>query len=363
MKSTKKVIGFVLLGLLIIGGIVFLTGIKNKGKKKSFYKTEKPEYRTIFKKTVANGSLEPRREIDIKPQVSGIIKELFVEPGDTLHKGDLIAKIMIIPDMVNLNSAESRVKRAKNSIKNIKKMYERKGQLFEKGIIPKTDYEETELSYLNAVEELNAADNNLQLIKEGQLKDSRQATNTIVRSTIDGMVLDVPVEIGRSVIESNKFNDGTTIASVADMSEIIFKGKIDETEVGGLVEGMPVKIKIGAIPNESFDATLEHISPKGTSESGVVKFEVKAEVKLRNGLFIRSGYSANADIVLKKQENVLSISEALLKFEDDKPYIEVQKDINEFERKDIKLGVSDGIYVELLNAPSIDTTTIIKKGF
>lgn len=357
----KRIIGITLTAVVLLGAIVAFIAITKNKSENVFYETEHPQYRTISKETVANGKLEPRREIEIKPQVSGIIEELYVEAGDELKKGDLIAKIKIIPNMVSLNDAQSRVKRARNNVENVEAMYKRKKELLAKEIIPASEYEEIEINYLNAVEELRSAENNLQLIKEGQIKDGSAPTNTIVRSTIDGMVLDVPVEIGKSVIESNTFNDGTSIAVIADMGQIIFKGKVDETEVGRLNEGMPMVVSVGAIKDEEFDAVLEHVAPKGVNESGAVKFEIKAELKLKDGMFIRSGYSANAKVTLDERPDVLSISESLLSFEKEQPYIEIEKAPNEFERMNLELGLSDGIYVEVLNKASLDTQTVIKK--
>ncbi len=323
------------------------------------YKTQKPITTTIIKKTVATGSVVPRKEIEIKPQVSGIIDELYVEEGNQVKKGDLIARIRIIPNMINLNNAESRVNKAKINLQDAKRNFDRMMDLFEKGVIAKKEFESYEITYDNAKEELKNAEDNLDLIKEGQLKKSGAPTNTLVRSTINGMVLDIPVEIGNSVIESNNFNDGTTIATVADMNDMIFKGKIDETEVGKIHIGMPLILTIGAIDNTKFDATLTKISPKGVEENGAVQFEIEADVNLKTGEFIRSGYSANADIVLAKVENVLAVPEALLQFEEGKTFVEVETKPQEFKKVFIETGLSDGINIEVKKG--IDKETSIKK--
>lgn len=302
----------------------------------------------IIKKTVATGAVNPRKEIDITPKVSGIIEELFVEPGQMVKQGDIIARVKIIPNMVNLNNAGSRVNRAEIALENARRKFDRRKELYEDGVIPVAEYEQYELEYENAREELSSARNNLQLIEEGQTKQSGTTTNTLVRSTISGMVLDVPVEQGNSVIESNTFNPGTTIATVADMTEMIFEGKIDETEVGKISEGMPLILQIGAIEDVTFEAVLEHISPKGVEENGAIQFEIKADVLLRQDQFIRAGYSANADIVLAKVDSVLAVPESVIQFDKDTAFVEVETSPQIFERRSIELGLSDGINIEVI---------------
>jgi HlyD family secretion protein len=304
---------------------------------------------SIIKKTVATGSVNPRKEIDITPKVSGIIEELYIEPGQMVNEGDIIAKVKIIPNMVNLNNAESRVNRAEIALENAKRRYERQKELYEDGVIPAAEYEQYELTYENAIEELTSARSNLELIKEGQTKSSGKTTNTLVRSTITGMVLDVPVEQGNSVIESNTFNAGTTIATIADMNEMIFEGKIDETEVGKITEGMPLILQIGAIEDIRFEAVLEHISPKGVEENGAIQFEIKADVMLKSDQFIRAGYSANADIVLARVDSVLAVPESVVQFDKDTAFVEIETSPQVFEKKFIELGLSDGINIEVVS--------------
>jgi HlyD family secretion protein len=304
---------------------------------------------------VATGSVLPRKEIIIKPQVSGIVEELYIEAGDMIKKGDLLARIKIIPDMVSLNNAQSRLNRARINFEDSKRQYERQKDLLDQGVIAIAVFEPYDLAYKNAIEEVEAAENNLELIKEGQTKKGGQATtNTIVRSTAEGMVLDVPVEVGFSVIESNTFNDGTTIASVADMGDMIFEGKIDETEVGKIKEGMPLILTVGAIDDASFDAVLEHISPKGVEENGAIQFEIKANVELKQDQFIRAGYSANAKVVLDRTDSVLAIPESILQFEGDSSYVEVEIAPQQFEKRYIKTGLSDGINVEVKSGLSME---------
>ncbi|MEA3444551.1 MAG: efflux RND transporter periplasmic adaptor subunit [Bacteroidota bacterium] len=349
-------------GVVIIGIFIYtLYFLYQKSQTKPLiYKTKTAFITDITDKTVATGKIVPRKEIDIKSQVSGIIDKLFVEPGDKVKKGSLIARIKIIPDMISLNNAESRVKRAELNLEEALVNFERQKELYEKKVIAQADFVPVEIAHKNALEELSAAQNNLQLIKEGVTSKMGQASNTLVRSTISGMILDVPVEEGNSVIESNTFNNGTTIATVADMAEMIFKGKVDESEVGKIHTGMSLLLTIGAIEDVKFDARLEYISPKGIEENGAIQFEIKAAVELKEKHFIRAGYSANADIVLEKRDSILAISESLLLFENDSPYIEIQTDTQKFEKRPVELGLSDGINVEVLSGVSIND--MIKAG-
>eukprot|EP01029_Cantina_marsupialis_P003285 TRINITY_DN1310_c0_g1_i9.p7 TRINITY_DN1310_c0_g1~~TRINITY_DN1310_c0_g1_i9.p7 ORF type:complete len:375 (-),score=69.83 TRINITY_DN1310_c0_g1_i9:1454-2578(-) len=353
MKKVFRIVLVVALIGIFVGTIFFL--YKKSQEKPVVYNTKSPEITDIIKKTVATGSVVPRKEIEIKPQgVSGIIEKLFVEAGQMLKKGDPIAKIKIIPDMINLNSAESRVNVAQINYEDAEINYNRDKALFDKKVISESDFQKTQLAYRNSREELQTAKDNLQLIKEGVTKSSANATNTIIRSTIEGMILDIPVKEGNSVIQSNTFNAGTTVAIVADMGEMIFQGKVDETEVGKIDQGMNLKLTIGAIEDVKFDAHLEYISPKGVEENGAIQFEIKASVKLQKDFFIRSGYSANAEIVLDHRKNVLAVNESLLEFKNDSTFVEVETSEQEFEQRYIKTGISDGINIEVLEGITKD---------
>lgn len=344
----------ILILVIVLGGFVYtIYFLYEKSQAKPVvYETTNAFKSDIVKKTVATGSVVPRKEIEIKPKISGIIEDLYVEEGMMIKKGDLLAKVRIIPNMVSLNNAESRVNRAKISLDNAKRNFDRQKDLYDQNVIPKNDFEEYELQFQNAEEELISAENNLLLIKEGQTKQSGASTNTDIRSTIAGMILDIPVEIGNSVIESNTFNDGTTVAIVADMGEMVFEGKVDESEVGKIREGMDLILTIGAINDVSFHAILEHISPKGVEENGAIQFEIKAAVDLIDTVFVRAGYSANADIVLDKRDSVLVISEALLLFSNDSAFVEIETDEQVFEKRFIETGLSDGINIEVLTGLS-----------
>jgi len=349
----KKIIRISLL-VIFLGLVVYTIFYLYKKDQKApeMYTTSSPFVTNIIKRTVATGSVVPRKEIDIKPKISGIIEKLYVEPGDIIKKGDLIAKVRVIPNMVSLNEGESRLKKSEINLKEIELDYQRKKQLFEQKVIPEADFQVVTLKYQNAQSDYKTAEDNLQIIKEGVTKDAGEMTNTLVRSTIDGMVLQVPIEEGNSIIESNNFNDGTTIATIANMNEMIFKGKIDESEVGKLKLDMPLIMHIGAIEDKEFYAILEYISPKGVAENGAIQFEIKAAVQLNDSLFIRAGYSANADIVLARKDSVLSISERLITFEKGKAFVFVETSSQQFEKNEIKTGLSDGINIEIISGLS-----------
>jgi HlyD family secretion protein len=346
MKRFFKIFGLLVFAALVIWVFAYL--YKKSKSEPVVFETELPFKSNIIKKTVATGSVVPRKEIAIKPQESGIITKIYVDPGDSVKQGDLIARIQIIPEMIEVNAAENRLNKARLEYENALIEFERKRDLFEERVIARSEFEAEELRFNTRREDLNAAENHLQLIQEGVTRKMGAQTNTLIRSTIDGMVLDVPVKEGNSVIRSNAFNDGTTIAIIADMSEMIFEGKVDETEVGKIKEGMHLLLTIGALDAESFDAYLEYISPKGREESGAIQFEIRAAVKLQKNMFIRSGYSANADIVLDRRDSVLVVAEKVLQFSGDSIFVEVEKGSQIFEKRHVKTGLSDGINIEIL---------------
>lgn len=314
------------------------------------YSTTQPVRTDLQKKTVATGSIKPRKEIDMKSQVSGVVAELFVEPGQEVKEGDQIAKIRIIPNVVTLNNAEAELKRAEINFNNAKREYERQEKLFKKQLISEFDFQQQKLSYELEEQNLEATRINLQLVKEGAAKESGNAAN-IVYATATGMILDVPVKEGNFVIESNTFNDGTTIATVADMSDLIFEGFVDESEVGKITEGMPLSLKVGAIDEQRFSARLEYISPKGEEKEGAIQFEIRAEINNADlrGTFLRAGYSANADIILDERKDVITIQERDLMFTDDKVFVEVETAPNTFEKREIEVGLSDGMQIEVVD--------------
>jgi len=291
----------------------------------------------------------PRREVSIKPRVSGIVQRLTVAAGQFVRAGDVIAEIRIVPNVVNLNTAEGRLAAAEISVKTRKREYQRLLELRQQQLVAEADFNRSELDYHLAAQELAAAGSNLQLIKDGAIRGSGKISN-VITSTVEGMVIDVPVKEGGSVIESNNFNEGTTIASVADMQDMIFQGFVDESEVGKLSEGMPAAIAIGALTGQKIEGKLEYIAPKGTKHDGTIEFEVRAALTIVPGTFVRANYSANADIILDRRERVLALNERLLQFEASRPYVEVQSaDLAQgYEKRFLKLGLSDGVQVEVL---------------
>lgn len=345
----KRIFKFVIL-LVFIALIIWVFVYLYQQSKTApvVYETETPVTTNILRKTVATGSVVPRKEIAIKPQESGIVTAVYVEPGQLVKQGDNLARIQIIPEMVQVNEAENRVNKARLAFANAEKEFERTKQLYEQQVVALSDFQAEELRFKSSREDLQAAENHLQLIQEGVTKQMGSKTNTVIRSTISGMVLDVPIEEGNSVIKSNNFNDGTTVAIVADMGEMIFRGKVDETEVGKIKEGMHLLMTIGAIENEVFDAYLEYISPKGVEEGGAIQFEIKAAVELKDNRFIRAGYSASADIVLDRRDSVLAINEKVLQFSGDSVFVEVETAPQVFEKRLVKTGLSDGLNIELL---------------
>ena len=345
----KRLVGFAiaLLFLAAFGGTLYYLYTKSQRPPLQFA-TETPFKTDIALKTVATGSVVPRREVEIKPRISGIVDELFVEAGDPVRRGDLVARIRVVPDMVSLNEAENRLARAKISLDNAHLDLERNRPLVAEGTIPESSFQQFQMAVDTAEEEYRGAESNLQIVKEGA-SSTAAAPNTLVASTITGMVLEVPVEVGNSVIEANTFNDGTSLATVADMDEMVFEGKVDESEVGKLEIGMEMVLTVGALEEERFQARLEHIAPKGVEEDGAIQFEIRAAIDLEGGQFLRANYSANADVVLDRREQVLAIREALLQFDaDNRAFVEVEVAPQQFEARSVELGLSDGLTVEVL---------------
>ncbi len=322
------------------------------------YETDKPFKTDIVKKTIATGSIVPRKEVALKSQVSGVVDELYLEEGADVRVGDLIAKIKIIPNVVALNNAQAQVETAIINFENARREKDRQKELFDERVISDFDYNQFVLDYKLREQELEAARNNLDLVREGASKKTGNVSN-LVRSTVDGMVLDIPVKEGTFIIESNTFNEGTTIASIADMNQMIFEGKVNESEVGKIAVGMDLIMSVGAIEGEYFDAKLEFISPKGEAEDGAIKFDIKADIILKDDTFLRAGYSATADIVLESRNDVLAIRESNLIFEADKMFVEVALGDQQFERREVTTGLSDGINIEIVSG--ISENVSIKK--
>jgi HlyD family secretion protein len=347
----NKIVKYILITLLVLAALwaaVFF--IKSNSKSSITYETQKPFISSVEKKTVATGSVVPEDEIEIKPQISGIIEKIYLEEGAKVKSGDLIAKIKIVPNEQSLNQSRGRVRNAEIALSNIKIEYNRNKALFDKGVISSQDFNSLQLQFDQSEQELSNAQADYQIIRKGSAGGSASA-NTNIRATVAGTILEIPVEEGDQVIQSNNFNDGTTIASIADLSKMVFEGKVDEGEVGKLKVGTPLKITLGAIEGVELDAKLKFIAPKGLEETGAVQFKIEADVAVKDDIFIRAGYSANASMVLEKKDDILVISEALLQFDKktNKPYVEVSVGEQKWERKDIETGISDGVNIEIVS--------------
>ena len=346
-KTVKIILGIVVLILLVY----VLKYFKDSNAKEVIdYKTELPFYSTLDTKTVATGKLNPEEEIELKPQISGIVDQIFVEEGDLVRKGDLIAKIRVVPNEQALGSAKSRINTTRLSFENAQTLFNRNKTLFEKGVISKQDFENSELSLNQSKESYDQSKDDYQIIKQGSLSGGSSANTTIV-AQIPGTILEIPVREGDQVIQSNNFNAGTTIATIADMSKMIFEGKVDESEVGKLEEGKDIKVILGAINEKEFPAVLTFVAPKGVEENGAVQFTIKADVTIEASTKIRAGYSANAEIEIESKDSILVIKEALLQFNriTEKPFVELLEDNGTFKKKNIEIGLSDGINVEIID--------------
>jgi len=348
MKKFFKILVWVIVGVIFIGTFVYL--YLNSQKEDVIYELVSPSTETIERTTVLTGKIEPRDEIEIKPQISGIISEVLVEAGDHVQAGDILAKIKVIPDETQLSSAENRVKVAEISLEQARLTYERTRILFEKKFESREKFETDEAAYKRAEEELVQAKDQLNIVRDGVSASNAQSSNTLVRSTVTGVVLEVPVKVGSSVIQANTFNDGTTVAKVADMTDLIFKGKVDETEVDLLSEGMNVRIAVGAVAGSDYDAVIEKIAPMATDENGTNTFEVKAALSTDETANLRAGYSANATVTLEKADSVMALPERVVEYSGDSAFVYVltaSEPKQEFTRTPIKTGISDGINVEL----------------
>jgi HlyD family secretion protein len=355
MKKIRGIILLVILGLVVLWTFVVLW---NKSRPKvDIYEIVTPTTGTIENKTIATGRVEPRDEILIKPQISGIVSEVMKTAGEKVTVGEVIATVKVIPEMGQLNSAESRLRVSEINLRQIQAEYERQQRLFETKVISKEEYDASYATFRKAEEEKTNAQDALDIVREGVAKRYAKLSNTQIRSTISGMILDVPIKAGNSVIQANTFNDGTTIASVANMNDLIFKGRIDETEVGKIKEGMPIVLTIGALRGEHYDARLEYISPKGLEESGAVLYEIKAAVIVPDTVFIRAGYSANGEIVLAQVSDVLTIPESSVEFSNDSAFIykvKEEKPKQVFEKSPVQIGISDGVKVEIKEGLTAD---------
>ncbi len=345
----KRIIGYLVLGVIAIvfvGTLVFL--YRKSHQSTVVYQLDTPARMTLVRKTVAIGKVIPRREIEVKSQVSGVVDRLYVTPGQTVKKGDIIARIALRPNMLSLSSAEAQLETAKINLRNQALDLERYRKLAAQGLISESQYNQYTMNYDVQKEAVDSAQDSLLLLKTGSTRSSNMVSN-LIPATIDGMVLDVPNKEGAFIVETSTFQSGTSLATLADMRDMIFEGLVDESEVGKLREGMELVLNVGALEGKPFTARLEYISPKGVTDQGAIKFTIRAAVKLRNDLFLRSNYSANADIVLDKRENALAVNEGDLIIEDNATFVEVESSPQHFVKREIKTGVSDGVNIEVLS--------------
>lgn len=351
----KKMIIAGLVAIVFIGTFVFLW-IKAQPQPK-VYDEFTPTVADLRKTTVLTGKIEPRNEVNIKPQISGIITELMKEAGQTVQAGEVIAKVKVIPDMGQLSSAQSRLRLAEINLKQARTDYEREKVLFDKGLVSADEYDKIHQAYNQAREERSAAQDNLEVVRDGVSSSNANASSTLVRSTVTGVILDIPVKVGNSVILSNTFNDGTTIATVANMNDLIFRGNVDETEVGQVNVGMPMTITVGALQDLKFSARLEYISPKAVEANGANQFEIKAAVQVPEKTGVRSGYSANAQIVLAEALHVLTVPESAIHFEGNNTYVYLVQGKGKnktYQRRDVKVGLSDGVNIQIKSGLTIN---------
>ncbi|NNM22033.1 MAG: efflux RND transporter periplasmic adaptor subunit [Flavobacteriaceae bacterium] len=363
MKKTVTIIILAVIAVTFIGALYYL--FQKNQEDPVVYETESPTTESIVKKTVATGSIVPKEEVLIKPNISGIIDEIFVEAGDVIKSGDLIARVKVVPNINSLssaknsiNSARTELETARLALESERSIYRRQKELFEKGVISANEFDNAQLAFDQAQQRFNREKVNLSgaqqtydIVKTGSSRGLGATANTEIRATVSGMVLDVPVKVGNQVIEANNFNDGTTIATLADVDKMIFEGKVDESEVGKIVENLPLEITVGAIENKKFDAILDYIAPKGVEENGAIQFEIKGTLSKKDTTFIRAGLSANASIILARADSVLALKEGLVQYDPKtkKPFVEIEVGDQQFERKDVVLGISDGIIVEIKN--------------
>ncbi len=345
MKKVIKYIVVALIAVVFIGTFVFL--YKNSQPEEIRYQELPAQKQDVARSTVLTGKIVPRNEVNIKPQINGIIAEIYKEAGQMVQQGEVIARLTVIPDMNSLSAAQSRVRLSEINLKQAQTNFDREKALYEKNLISAEEYEKTEQALSQAKEEYAASQESLEVIRDGVSSKNATSSSTLIRSTITGLILDIPVKVGNSVIQANTLNDGTTVATVANMNDLIFEGQIDETEVGSLYEGMPLTITIGALKDYTFDADLEYISPKAVENNGANQFKVKAAVKVDSEHTIRSGYSANAQIDLEKATNVLTVPESALEFVKEESYVYKKGENGTYTMTKVQTGLSDGVNIEI----------------
>ena len=351
MKKTLKVIGLCLLALYVGYTLYYLW--QQSQPVPTVYELVSPERRTLMKRTTVAGSMEARRQVAVKPQVTGVVSRLAVEPGDKVKAGEVIATVRIIPDMAQLNEAKSRVEAARITLGEAQREYDRTYELYQDGVVSREEFDVQTTRLASARENVAAAESQVQVITRGQSARSGGISVTDLHASISGVVLAVMVEEGAAVTGTSAFTEGTTVAKIADMNDIIFRGFIDETEVALLRVGLDMELHLGSMQEVTIPAKLSYIAPEGVMQNGAKMFELKATATIPEGVTIRSGYSANATIVLGTVNDVLSCDEKAISFEDGKPYVYVltsppgDTEHQQFERRAVTIGISDGLSVEL----------------
>lgn len=352
-QRTTKIILFAI--LISFGAALFYYWKRNK-KETTVFKTKQPTIENIQLTSIATGKIIPDEEVSIRPNINGIVSKVYVKAGQSIKAGDKIADIKVVPSISNLQSSRNGVAREQIAYNNQEKIFNRQKELFDKGVISANNFDNSQAAFLQAKQRLNSAKENYQIVKTGTAKGFNAIANTSVKATISGVILDVPVKKGNQVIQNNNFKEGSEIAVIADVKKMIFEGSIDESDVGKIKEDMPIKITVGAYPNKIYNGVLNYISPKGRTKNGAVEFEIEAKLNLNEDDYLRAGLSANANIILEEVKDVLAVDEGLVQYDKKtkKPFVEVAIGEEQFERKDIELGLSDGIKVEIKNGISIE---------
>lgn len=355
-KKWPKILLWVVLGLAIIG-VIATAIIKSQGKTKELYEEVTPTANdSIVKSTVLTGSIEPRDEILVKPNMNGIIAELNHLPGDFVQEGEMIAKIQMVPDVAMVQSAASRVDAARVDLKRTEEVYKRDKSLYDQQILAKEAYETSLANYRRAKIEYSSAVEQLDLTRTGSSASTSKRNNTLVFATVTGTILEQPVKVGSRVTMANNFSEGTTVVSIADLTDLLFIGNVNESDVNNVTVGSPVTIHVGALKDKTYHAVVEYVSPKGKDTSGTILFEVKAAISGDDLSALKAGFSSNAEVDMAHKTGVLTIPEATVTYEGDKSFVFVKGGKGEYEKKEVTLGLSDGIKVEVLSGLTGDET-------
>lgn len=355
-KKWPKILLWVVLGLAIIG-VIATAIVKSQGKTKELYEEVTPTANdSIVKSTVLTGSIEPRDEILVKPNMNGIIAELNHLPGDFVQEGELIAKIQMVPDVAMVQSAASRVDAARVDLKRTEEVYNRDKSLYDQQILAKEAYETSLANYRRAKIEYSSAVEQLDLTRTGSSASTSKRNNTLVFATVTGTILEQPVKVGSRVTMANNFSEGTTVVSIADLTDLLFIGNVNESDVNNVTVGSPVTIHVGALKDKTYHAVVEYVSPKGKDTSGTILFEVKAAISGDDLSALKAGFSSNAEVEMAHKTGVLTIPEATVTYEGDKSFVFVKGSKGEYEKKEVTLGLSDGIKVEVLSGLTGDET-------